>query len=81
MGCKQKMSLMTKKSRFWVVSICTKRSKMGIFSNFGGLAGDFYKDTYEAKLFGMHIGSVLSGLDAGNVNTDSKISIVGYGDV
>ena len=29
---------------------------MVIFSNFGGLAGDFYKDTYEAKLFGMHIG-------------------------
>ena len=39
------------------------------------------KDTYEAKLFGMHIGSVLSGLDAGNVNTDSKMSIVGFGDV
>ena len=33
----------------------------------------------EAKLFGMHVGSVLSGLDAGNVNTDSKISIVGLG--
>jgi hypothetical protein len=45
-----------KRSRFWVVSICTKRSKMWIFSNFGGLAGDFYKDTYEAKLFGMHGG-------------------------
>ena len=54
---------------------------MVIFSNFGGLAGDFYKDTYETKLFGMHIGSVLSGLHAGNVNTDAKISIVGYGDV
>ena len=48
---------------------------------FGGLGGDFRKDTYEAKLFGMHIGSVLSGLDAGNVNADAKISIVGYGDV
>ena len=23
---------------------------------FGGLGGDFYKDTYEAKLFGMHGG-------------------------
>ena len=42
---------------------------------------DFCNDTYEPKLFGMHIGSVLSGLDAGNVNTDAKISIVGYGDV
>ena len=44
---------------------------------FGGLGGDFCKDTYEAKLFGMHMGSILSGLYAGNVNTDSKISIVG----
>ena len=52
-----------------------------VFSMFGGLGGDFCKDTYEAKLFGMHIGSFLSGLDAGNVNTDSKISIVGFGDV
>ena len=44
---------------------------------FGDLGGDFCKDTYEAKLFGMYIGSVLSGLDAGNVNTDTKMSIVG----
>ena len=44
---------------------------------FGGLGGDFCKDINEAKLFGMHIGSVLSGLDPGNVNTDTKISIVG----
>ena len=29
----------------------------------------------------MHIGSVLSGLDAGNVNPDAQISIVGFGDV
>jgi hypothetical protein len=56
---------MTKKSRFWVVSIRIEDAKMVIFSNFGGLAGDFYKDTHEAKLFGAHIGSVLSGLDAG----------------
>jgi len=39
---------------------------------FGGLEGDFKKETPEAKLFGMHIGSVLSGLEAGNVNNDSK---------
>ena len=56
-------------------------SKKDDFSMFGDLGGDFCKDTYEAKLFGMHIGSVLSGLDTGNVNTDSKISIVGFGDV
>ena len=29
----------------------------------------------------MHIGSVLSSLDAGNVNTDAKMSIVGVGNV
>ena len=52
-----------------------------VFSMFGGLGGDFCKDTYEAKLFGMHIGSVLRALYAGNVNTDAKISMVGYGDV
>jgi len=80
-GWKQEMQIMTQKSRFWVESICSKGSKMVIFSNFGGLAGDFCKDTYEEKLFGMHIGSVPSGFHAGNVNTDYKISIVGYGDV
>ena len=52
-----------------------------VFSMFGGLGGDFCKDIYEAKLFGLHIGSVLSGFDAGNVNTDAKMSIIGYGDV
>ena len=40
-----------------------------------GLGGDFCKDTYEAKLFGMQIGSLLSGLDAGNVNTDATMLI------
>ena len=57
------------------------QGQQGLFSMFGGLGGDFCKDICEAKLFGMHIGSVLSGLDAGNVNADSKISIVGFGDV
>ena len=51
-----------------------------VFSMFGGLGGDFCKDIYEPKLFGMHIGSVLSGFDAENVNTDVQISIIGYGD-
>ena len=51
------------------------------FSKFGGLGGDFYKGTQESKMIVMHIGSVLNGLEAGNVNTDAKISIVGYGDV
>ena len=31
-------------------------SKMRVFSMFGGLGGDFYKDTCEAKLFRMHGG-------------------------
>ena len=42
---------------------------------------DFCKDIYEAKLFGMHDGSVLSGFDAGNVNSDAKMSIAGLGGV
>ena len=37
--------------------------KNDVFSMVGGLGGDFYKDIYEPKLFGMHSGSVLSGLD------------------
>ena len=55
--------------------------KNDVFSMVGGLGGDFYKDIYEPKLFGMHIGSVLSGFDAGNVNTDAQMSIAGLGDV
>ena len=49
--------------------------KNDVFSMVGGLGGDFYKDIYEPKLFGMHSGSVLSGSDAGNANTDLKMSI------
>ena len=45
------------------------------FSMFGDLVGDFCKDTYEPKLFGMHVGSVLSGLHAELVNADPKMSI------
>ena len=41
-----------------------------VFSKFGDLGGDFYKDTHEPKLFGMHIGSVLSGFEAGNAKND-----------
>ena len=44
---------------------------------FGGLGGDFYKGTYEAKLFGMHIGSVLSRLEAENVDNDYKKPVLG----
>ena len=50
--------------------------KNDVFSMVGGLGGDFYKDIYEPKLFGMHSGSVLSGLDAGTANTELKMSIL-----
>ena len=50
--------------------------KNDVFSMVGGLGGDFYKDIYEANLFGMHSGSVLCGLDAGNANTELKMSIL-----
>ena len=57
---------------------CTSRGvKNDDFSIFGDLGGDFYKETHEAKLFGMQIGSVLSGLEAGNVNNDSKKPVLG----
>ena len=51
-------------------------SKKDDFSIFGDLGGDFCKDTYEPKLFGMHSGSVLRGWNAGNANTDLKMSIL-----
>ena len=49
------------------------RGQNDVFLKFGDLGGDFYKETHEAKLFGMHIGSVLSRLEAGNVNNDREI--------
>ena len=45
---------------------CTSRGvKKDDFSIFRDLGGDFYEETHEAKLFGMQIGSVLSGVEAG----------------
>ena len=50
---------------------CTSRGvKNDDFSIFGGLGWDFCKETHEVNLFGVHIGSVLSGLEAGNVTND-----------
>ena len=46
------------------------RGQNDVFLKFGGLERDFYKETHEAKLFGMNIGSVLSGLEAEHVNND-----------
>ena len=79
----QETRIPTLKCRFYLClgNVYEYRVNRVVLSVFGGLGGDFCKDTYEAKLFGMHIGSVVSGLDAGNVNTDSNISIVGFGDV
>ena len=48
--------------------------KNDVFSIVGGLGGDFYH-ICEPKLFGMHSGSVLRGWNAGNANTDLKMSI------
>ena len=53
----------------------TPKCRFNLFLGLGkcDLGGDFYQDTYEPKLFGMHIGSVLSGVEAGNVNNDHTI--------
>ena len=45
-------------------------------SMFGDLGGDFVWKHVTPQLFGMHIGSVLSGLNAENVNTDPKMSFL-----
>ena len=58
---------------FGVGKVCVWRVENEVFSKFGGLGGDFYKGTHEAKMFRMHIGSVLSGLEAGNVNNDREM--------
>ena len=59
----QKMSIQL---IFGVGKVCVWRVKNEVFSKFGDLGGDFYKDTHEPKLFGIHIGSVLSSFEAGN---------------
>ena len=56
--------------------MCVWEVESHVFSKFGCLGEDFYKGTHEAKLFGMHSGSVLSGSDAGNVNTDLIMSVL-----
>ena len=47
---------------FEVGKVCAWEVENHVFSKFGDLEGDFYDDTHEPKMFGMHIGSVLSGL-------------------
>ena len=71
----QEMWILTLKCRLLGLGTCTSRVvKNDDFSMFGDLGGDFCK-TYEPKMIEMHIGSVLSGLYAENVNTDPKMLI------
>ena len=61
----QKMQIPSLKCRFYLCvgwGTCTYTgSKGSFFRCLEALDGDFCKDIHEAKLFGMHIGSVLSG--------------------
>ena len=54
--------MMTAKCRFRSVNV-SLGGQNDVFSKFGDHEGNFYKETHEAKLFGMHIGSVLSGFE------------------
>ena len=64
---------MTTKCRIRIVNAYIGGVQNDVFSKFGDLGGDFFKETHEPNVFGMLIGSVLSGLEAGNVNTDHKM--------
>ena len=64
---------MTTKCRIRIVNLRIGGVKNDASSKFGDLGGDIYMGTYKPKLFGMHIGSVLSGLEAGDVNNDHKM--------
>ncbi len=58
---------------FGVGKVCVWKVENRVLSKFGGLGGDFFKGTHEAKMIGMHIGTVVSKLEAGNVNNDHKM--------
>ncbi len=58
---------------FGVGKVCVWRVENEVLSKFGDLGGDFYKDRRDPKLFWMQLGSVLSGLEAGNVNKDHNM--------
>ena len=58
---------------FGVGKVCVWKVENHVFSKLGGLGGDFYQGRHEVKMIGMHIGSVLSGLEAGNVNSDREM--------
>ena len=67
--------MLTLKYRLSGMETYGEGSKKDDFSIFGDLLWDFCKETYEPKMFGMHIRSVLSGLYAENVNTDQTIDL------
>ena len=59
---------------FWVENECIW-SKMTFFRRLEVLEGTFIRTYVSQRLFGMHSGSVLSGWNAGNANTDLSLSI------
>ena len=61
---------MTTKCRIRCVNVLSGGVKNDVFPKFGDLGEDFFQETHEAKLFGMYIGSVLSGLEALSVHND-----------
>ena len=72
----QEIGILTLKYRLLGLETCECGGvKNDDFSMFGDLEGDFCKETYEPKLFGMHVRSVLSGLYAETLDTDPKMSI------
>ena len=66
---------MTTKCRNRIVTLGIGGVQNDVFEGWRPWRG-LVSDTYELKLFGMHIGSVLSGLEAGNVNNDHKMPIL-----
>ena len=64
---------MTARCRIRSVNVRIGGVKNDVFPKFGDLEGDFYKETHEAELFGVLVGSVLSGFEAGNVNNDREM--------
>ena len=61
----QKGQITTLKYRFYLCvgwGTCSYTGSTGSFSRCLEVLEGTFKNTYEAKLFGMHVGSVLSGL-------------------
>ena len=63
---------MTTKCRIRIVNVFIGGVNNYVFSKFGDLGGDIFKETHEPKVFGMLFGNVMSGLEAG-VSNDHKM--------